>query len=403
MLRSVAVKRNSPAAAFIKKLHRDLVRFGRDDALLIDIGSATAFVWDPDFTSPASATLREEALNMRLGGMRATLAAQEALFPADYFDPFGMDFANLAIDVVPCVDAPSQAMFNYISYGQSVAAETKTMRIGRFLIYDRTPSPHRIMGAIALKSPKYFDGARDRHLGWPALSEMVDGERIKSDAAIKLRNAALKSIFNIAVCMAVPPYDRHGVGKLIAALALSHPVIGHMETKYPNCVLGVTTTGIWSGSAGQYERIRLGRDMIADQRAKLYERTHTVRRSLNYVPAHFSQATYEAAFDMIRRSHVRIQPFHGYDADPAIRQHLLNAALLHLRIPRRAIAANVISHYFGSVSLACREALATVATLNHPPTERSLAIGEIYAEWLTRTAMPAEHDVAPARLSARAT
>jgi hypothetical protein len=403
MLRSIAVKQKSPAAAFLNTLHRDLVRFGRDDPLLINIDDATAFVWDPDFTSPASATLREEALNMRLEGMRATLAAQEALFPCNYFDPFATDFANLAIDVVPCVDAPSRAMFDYISCGQSVAADTKTMRVGRFLIYDRTPLPHRIMGAIALKSPKYFDGARDRHLGWPALSEMVNGERIKSVAAIELRNAALKSIFNIAVCMAVPPYDRHGVGKLVAALALSHPVIGHMEAKYSNCVLGVTTTGIWGGSAGQYERIRLGRDMVGDQRAKLYERTHTVRRSLNYVPAHFSKATYENAFDMIRRSHVRIQPFHGYDADPAIRQRLLNAALRHLRIPRRAIAANVISHYFGSVSLACREALASVAALDDPPTERSLAISEIYAEWLARTALSVEHDVAPVRLSERAT
>lgn len=400
MLRSVAIEGGTPAAAFLRELHNDLVRFGRDDVLLIDIGGALVFVWNPDFTSSASATLREEALAARLVDARDALRAAEALLDPDHFNAFDIDFAQLKIEVIPCKrPSAEERLFEYVAKGQSAAAETKKMRLGKFLVFDSTPKPARIMGTIALKSPKYFDGARDQHLGWPSLSSMIGGERVTNPDAITLRNAALKSILNIAVCMAVPPYDRHGVGKLIAALALSDPVIGHMEAAYPDPVLGLTTTGIWGGSAGQYERIRLGRDLTGKLRGKLFQRTHTITRSLNYVPSLFSKNTYDAAFRMIDKSHEKLKPYYGYDTDPVIQQNLLYAAVRHVRVPRRAIAANVISHYFGCVSKACRDALATVETLKHPPVERSLSVDEIYAEWLARTTVPAATGVSSQRLS----
>lgn len=62
MLRSVAVDGRSPAAAFLKALQSDLVRFGRQDTLLFDSGDATAFIWDPDFATSASLDLRYQAL-----------------------------------------------------------------------------------------------------------------------------------------------------------------------------------------------------------------------------------------------------------------------------------------------------------------------------------------------------
>lgn len=384
MLRSVSVTGNTPAATFLEALHRDLVDFGRDDVLLVNLSDTVIFHWNPDFTSSASSKLREQAFAARLAGSRHSLMAQEASLPSYYFDSFDVDFSCLTINVVPCArQSAEERLFDYIAKGQSVVAETQKMRVGKFLIFDETPSPARVMGAIALKSPKYFDGARDQHLDWPPINSFGVTGRVTDQAAIELRNIALKSIFNIAVCMVVPPYCSRGVGKLIAALSLSDPVIAHMESHYADPVLGLTTTGIWGGSAGQYEKIRLGLDTVGGLRGRLFERTHTVTRSLNSVPHLFSSNTYNSAYDLIRLSHLKIRPFRGYATDPVIRQNLLYAAISHVHLPRRAIAANVVSHYFGAVSQACRNALSTLEGLKEPPSRRSLTVQEIYEGWLS--------------------
>jgi hypothetical protein len=400
MLRSIAVGGKSTAAAFLKSLTRDLVKFGRDDVLLFDSGDVTTFVWNPNFVSAASIALREESFTARLVGRRTELAATEALLPPQHFAPFDIDFTNISIDIVACARrSADERLFDYVVEGQSVSAETNKMRIGKFLVYDRTPNPARVMGAIALKSPMYFDGARDSYLNWPPLFTMVKGERVKNQPAIDLRNTALKSIFNISVCMPVAPYDRHGFGKLIAALALSRPVIEHMEATYHDPVLGLTTTGAWGGSAGQYEKIRLGRDIVAGLRGKLFERTHGVGRSLNFALDHFSPDTFDLALEMMKGSHEPARRYRDYRSDRAIRYKLLFTACRYLRIPHRAIASNAIAHYFGSVSAASRHALATINALTNPPMERSINVTEIYAEWRARTNLTPLVGVSALRIS----
>jgi hypothetical protein len=404
MLRSVAVDGRSPAATFLRALQSDLVRFGRQDTLLFDSGDATALVWNQDFATSASFDLRDQALAARLAGRQSALIAIEARLPPHHFQPFNVDFGRLTIDIVPCArHSMEEALFEYIAEAQSLAAETRTMRIGRFLVYNWIPGTARVMGAIALKSPMYFDGARDRHLGWPPLSTMVNGKRVKSQPAIELRNAALKSIFNISVCMAVAPYNRHGFSRLIAALAVSRPIVDYMEATYGDPMLGLTTTGTWGGTAAQYERIRLGLDRTQYRSGKLFERTHGVSRSFNYALAMFSRETFDAAFEMMHKSHRRSGHLRKYTEDDKLRQNLLHEACRHLRIPRRAIAANVISHYFGSVSRACRTALATVDGIAAPPARRSIEVTDIYRDWLNRTSIPPLAGVCALRLSERAT
>ncbi len=405
MLRSVAVGAGTPAAAFLRSLQRDLVRFGREDVRLLSTNDVMSFVWDPDFTTSASKALRDESLAARLAGRKAALEAVERGLPADHFSPFDIDFGNLGIEVVACPRGSAEdRLFDYVAESQSVAAETRTMRTGRFLIYDRTAGPARIAGVLALRSPMYFDGARDVHLDWPPLFKVgPDGVRAKSPPAIALRNAALKSIFNVSICMAVHPYDVRGFGRLVAALAFSEPVISHLEMTYGDPVLGLTTTGGWGGSAGQYERIRIGRDVIDGQRGKLFQRTYGATRSLNFPMDHFSPGTFDAAFASLAASNVSARQFRGHTASKPLRNRMLLAAARLVGIPRRALAANVVAHYFGAISGECRQALGTIAALAPSPTVRSLPVAEILAEWTASHPLPPATGVSARRISLSAT
>ena len=383
MYRSIAVDAGTPAAAFVTALQQNLDRFGRDDAILVSVGKLTLFIWEPNFKAVGSPALRKASLDARMAGQKAKLQALEVALPAGHFDPFDIDFDQIDPEIVPCVrKSPDETLFDYVARGQSIAAETSKMRIGKFLIYDRSRAPRRLAGVMGLKSPMYFDGARDRHLGWPPLFNMVADVWVKNQAAVALRNVALKSVFNICVCMAASPYDQPRVGKLIASLAFSPPVIDYLEQTYNDPVLGMTTTGGWGGSAGQYERIRVATPLVANgPKQKLFARTHGVKTSLNF-PLHlFDSGVFDSAFRALQASSQPSRPFADYKNDQKVQRALLMAACGLVGLPWRAIATNVVAHYFGAASQACRDALATAQTLAAPPAARTVPIADIVAEW----------------------
>jgi hypothetical protein len=340
-----------------------------------------------------------------LVGQRPNLEATEALLPAHFFQPFDVDLAALDPEIVVARKGDeAEKLFTYVAKGQSIAAETSKMRLGKFLIYDRSRSPRRLVGILALKSPMYFDGARDRHLGWPRLVDMVAGQPVPNATAIGLRNVALRSIFNVCICMPATPYDQPRVGKLLASLAFSPPVIDHLEQTYKDPVLGLTTTGGWGGSAGQYERIRLGPHRGANQpRDRLYVRTHGVNVSLNY-PFHlFSEAVFASAYDFLFRSPQPARPFAQWKTDPAVRRRMLLAAGRLVGLPRRAMASNMIAHYFGAVSDECRTALGSANGIANPPAVRSVPIADILGEWRNQPLPPVLVGVSATPLSSLAT
>ena len=383
MFRSITVATGSPAAAFLALLQRELDRFGRDDVLLVTVGATTTFIWQPNFKAKGSNVLRRASLESRMQNQKATLERIEATLPPNYFAPFDAELTEIDPEIVPCVrKSPDEVLFDYVAQAQSLAAETSKMRIGKFLIYDRKCTPRRLAGILGLKSPMYFDGARDAHLGWPPLFEMVAGVRTRNAAAIALRNVALRSIYNISVCMAAAPYDQHRIGKLIASLAFSPQVIGHLETTYGDPVLGMTTTGGWGGSAGQYERIRVAAPVTADGiKSKLFVRTHGARVSLNY-PFHlFEPAVFDAAYAFIFSSSLSARAFKDYATVPQLKRSMLFAACRLIGLPRSAIATNVVAHYFGTPSEACRAALASVWGIANPPAERSIPATELVEHW----------------------
>lgn len=405
MFRSITVAAGSSASSFLAAIQTDLDRFGRDDAILITVGATTTFIWQPSFKAVGSNVLRQASLDARLKGQKSRLEAIEAKLPADYFLPFDVDLSKLAPEIVPCSrGSADEALFEYVARGQSLSAETSKMRIGKFLIYDRSCNPRRLAGILGVKSPVYFDGARDRHLRWPPLFEMIAGVRTKSQPAIDLRNLALRSIYNICVCMAVRPYDQHRVGKLIASLAFVPEVINHLEETYADPVLGMTTTGGWGGSAGQYERIRVATPLVpGGPMAKLFNRTHGARTSLNY-PFHlFDASVFDAAYRLLFESSVSARPFKDFASDLKIRKEMLWTACRVIGLPRSAIATNVVAHYFGAVSELCRTALSTAQGVAQPPNSRSIPLDDLIADWRDQTFPAPQKGVAAIPLSTLAT
>lgn len=394
MYRSIVVDEHgktsgtSAVAAFVDALASDLRAFGRDDVALISVGGLKVFVWDPVVASPGSAELREAAMAHRLEGQKTHLAQLEVELPQGFFDPFDVNLAHVQPEVVVCTSAEDTQLFDYVVWGQSMSADTRNFRNTKVLVFDVTPQPKRLMGAILFKSPMYFAGARDAHLGWPDLFETVDGHRRKNQAAIDLRNKALKSIYNIGVCMLVSPYTAHGMGKLIASLCFSPEIINYLERTFGQPVLGMTTTGGWGGNATQYDRLNLA-DRVTGGKRALFTRIHGVRPSLHFPTHLFSDELFQRAIDVIRADNtVSVRNFVGYEIDRTVAVRAFRQACKLIGIPFRATAANRVAHYFGSVSDACTDALRTSAGIDTPPPARSIPIGDALAEWRKRQRIP---------------
>ncbi|MBN9235861.1 hypothetical protein QV13_07660 [Mesorhizobium hungaricum] len=374
----------SAVAAFVDALASDLKAFGRDDVALISVGGLKVFVWDPVVASPGSAELREAAMASRLNGQKALLTQLEAKLPQGFFDPFDVNLADVLPEIVVCTNSADAQVFDYVVWGQSMSADIRNFRNTKVLVFDSTPRPRRLMGAILFKSPMYFGGARDAYLGWPELFETVDGQRRKNQAAIDLRNKALKSIYNIGVCMLVPPYTAHGMGKLIASLCFSPEIIEHLEGTFGQPVLGMTTTGGWGGNATQYDRLNLA-DRAGGGKRALFTRVHGARPSLHFPTQLFSGTVFQRAIDVIRADNtIRVRDFAGYDADPAVAVRAFRQTCKLIGIPFRATAANCVAHYFGSVSDACTDALRTSAGIDVRPPVRSIPVADALAEWRRR-------------------
>lgn len=300
--------------------------------------------------------------------------------------------------------SPEEGLFDYVAFGQSVAAEVDKMRSGKFLVYDVSQQPHRLMGIIGLKSPVYFNGARDAHLGWPPLFRNDAGRRTKNEHSFLLRNRALKSIYNIGVCMLASPYSSLRAGRLLSSLCFSPPVIDHLESRYGDPVLGLTTTGGWGGSAGQYERIRLGTPTLQNgQRPHLYARIHGVRPSMNFPHHLFSDPVFETAFATIKASAESARPFAAHHTEPNVRLEMLRVACRLVGLPRVALATNVIAHYFGAVSGACHKSLRSLSNLRQPPAVRTIPIRDALTEWRSKSPSQILRRATALRLSTEAT
>jgi len=257
------------------------------------------------------------------------------------------------------------------------------------------------MAVIGLSSPVYFNGARDRLLGWGPVGTWENGDWILDAENKAVRDHGLLCLSHITIATAVPPYDQFRIAKLISALCFSKDVISFLEKKYGRPIAGLTTTGGWGTNASPYQRIGLGVHDGGKTR-ELFKEIKPAAPSLNCSWDLFSDELFERAYDMHRmRSYDSSEPLKNFTEDENIRRELLSWALLHIGLPKKAVYVNQIGHFLGTRTDKAIEFLADVRKA-HPPEMRTIPIEDALRWWRAKAERAVLRDVEPEKLSVRA-
>lgn len=142
-----------------------------------------------------------------------------------------------------------ELLFRYVRLHWSIPVSAGYGRRMRFLVRDR--SNGKLIGIIGLGDPVFGLRPRDEWIGWDY------------DA----RRKHLRSVMDLFVLGAVPPYNRLLCGKLVAVLATSSDVTAHFRRKYGGRTsyirrsvfdghLALMTTSSALGRSSVYNRLR---------------------------------------------------------------------------------------------------------------------------------------------------
>lgn len=142
-----------------------------------------------------------------------------------------------------------ERLFRYVRLHWSIPVSAGYGRRMRFLVRDRFNG--KLIGIIGLGDPVFGLRPRDEWIGWDY------------DA----RRQRLRSVMDLFVLGAVPPYNKLLCGKLVAVLATSSDVIAHFRRKYEGRTsyirqeifdghLALMTTTSALGRSSVYNRLR---------------------------------------------------------------------------------------------------------------------------------------------------
>ena len=144
-----------------------------------------------------------------------------------------------------CASRSEHRLFRYCQWYQSVPSNGRVGRRLRFCVFDVGQESPFIMGVVELASGAYSLACRDRLLGW-------SGVGLKSTKDIGLR-----MMMDLSTCIAVPPYNALRAGKLLAALAVSRPVLQVVQACYGTPLHGLLTTSATGIHCPLFNRIML--------------------------------------------------------------------------------------------------------------------------------------------------
>ena len=148
-----------------------------------------------------------------------------------------------------------ELLFRYARLHWSIPVSAGYGRRLRFVVYDE--SNNKLIGIIGLGDPVFGLGPRDGWIGWD----------------LEARKKRLKSVMDLFVLGAVPPYSHLLCGKLVALLASSREVQESFREKYGGKTsyisgqtfdgrLALLTTTSALGRSSLYNRLRYRRRMV---------------------------------------------------------------------------------------------------------------------------------------------
>jgi uncharacterized protein DUF4338 len=129
-----------------------------------------------------------------------------------------------------CESDSERALYNYCRMLQGVPNNSRVGRQIKALVVDEGQAQPALIGVLGLASSLYRLKCRDDYLGWSGLANR------------QLREEGLRQIMDLAVCMAIPPYNFLLGAKFVAALSLSEPIAAAFEAKYGNRLHAVAST-----------------------------------------------------------------------------------------------------------------------------------------------------------------
>ena len=132
--------------------------------------------------------------------------------------------------VTMCKTGEDIQLFEYCRLSQRVPSGRRIGRQIRSLVFDVGQLGRRLIGAIGLASPMYALACRDAYLEW------------SGSAARARKEAGLRRLMDLHLCIALPPYSAVFGGKLLAALALSDSFNQEFRRRYDDPLLAVTTS-----------------------------------------------------------------------------------------------------------------------------------------------------------------
>jgi hypothetical protein len=181
--------------------------------------------------------------------------------------------------LVPCSSLDQLRLFKFCQLVFSAIPNVLLYRRLQFLVVDEGHLNQPVMGIIALTSPSFTLGCRDKLLHWTG------------SVGTRRRCVGLRRILHLSTCIAVPPYNLLFAGKLLAALATSREVQEELTRRYGSDeVLAVTTT-VASGIHGPiFNRIML-------KPGGLYKR---IGETKGYSSCIFSRRTLNLARELVR-------------------------------------------------------------------------------------------------------
>lgn len=298
---------------FMKSLAKDL-RFMGHEVTVRKLESCIEFEFIPkDFCAEDIRAVLKQVRDRELQDERDFMARMEEGGIANLFiDGQDIDIDAIQPELRICKTGEQKDIYRYCRNLQSVPTSTGVGRRFSALVYDVGQSRPVLMGVFGLAGTSYYLTDRDGFLGWQGIdSRSEERER---------RNKGLKRLMQLAVFLAVRPYNELLAGKLMLLLALSDPIQSHFQERYDDPLLGlVTTSATREDHCPVCNRIELSKlpQSARYKRDRSSEMYVHIGSTSEYTTVMLSDRTVESARNLVRNNSTE-----QHDSDDKIRSSL---------------------------------------------------------------------------------
>lgn len=335
-------------------------------------------------------------------------------FEAEYANSIFIEGSSLNLSAIDPILRPvdlrksaspskcDREVVEYLRLYQTIASRASVGRENVFILEDRGHE-NRVMGALVLASPRFYQPRRDKALGWLTPSQLATKAERTQRRHLKIRLTGLNRMMHVAICCALPPYSYLGAAKLLAIGPFTSLVRENFAARWvskqnsdPDLAIVTTTTsmgitgtpfqnlrpgkfidpgnaglrgGNWNSGGVLYAR--LGDEVPWERGRRLHARE---------VFANFRDLISE-------RTRRRAVALMGSTKKELSADQLVNRALHHVGLSPRIFSGNPIGVFVGALDLPSIEAIMRGhARVHRPELSWDMAIQQFRSDFGEATA-----------------